>query len=96
VGQNLQAQASDKRAQQTYEDAEAVLHEAIQIQQHLMAQDAVLERLIGEASAQPTVHVQGPDFSDAQIGQLADRIMALMTRQAATRSPGTTSKTAGT
>jgi hypothetical protein len=58
VGQNLQAQASDKRAQQTYEDAEAVLHEAIQIQQHLMAQDAVLERLIGEVSAPaPTVPV---------------------------------------
>ena len=48
VGQNLQASAADKRAQQTYEDAEAVLHEALQIQQHLMAQDAVLERLIGQ------------------------------------------------
>ena len=38
----------EPRAQQTYEDAEAVLHEALQIQQHLMAQDAVLERLIGQ------------------------------------------------
>ena len=37
VGQNLQAKASDKRAEQTYADAEAVLHEAIQIQQHLAA-----------------------------------------------------------
>jgi hypothetical protein len=47
VGQNLQANASDKRALQTYEDAEAVLHEATQIQQHLLAQDAVLAQLIG-------------------------------------------------
>ncbi len=49
VGQNLQAKASDKRAEQTYADAEAVLHEAIQIQQHLAAQDAVLQQLIAEA-----------------------------------------------
>jgi hypothetical protein len=46
VGQNLQANASDKRAVQTYQDAEAVLHEAMQIQQHLLAQDAALGRLI--------------------------------------------------
>ena len=46
VGQNLQAKASDQRAVQTYEDAEAVLHEAMQIQQHLLAQDAALGRLI--------------------------------------------------
>jgi hypothetical protein len=39
VGQNIQATASDKRAQQTYNDAEAVLHEALQIQEHLTAQD---------------------------------------------------------
>src|SRR5579875_1802166 len=37
VGQNIQAQASDKRAEQTYLDAEAVLHEASQIQAHLAA-----------------------------------------------------------
>jgi hypothetical protein len=47
VGQNLQAKASDSRALSTYQDAEAVLHEAMQIQQHLLAQDAVLGRLIG-------------------------------------------------
>jgi len=46
VGQNMQAKASDQRAVNTYEDAEAVLHEALQIQQHLAAQDAVLGRLI--------------------------------------------------
>ena len=46
VGQNVQAAASDKRAEETYRDAEAVLHEAKQIQSHLMAQDKVLEELI--------------------------------------------------
>lgn len=52
VGQNLQAQAADKRSEQTYKDAEAVLHEAMQIQQHLAAQDAVLARLIAAVKAE--------------------------------------------
>lgn len=51
VGQNLQAKATDARGMQTYEDAEAVLHEAVQIQQHLAAQDAVLGQLIAAAKA---------------------------------------------
>lgn len=45
VGQNVQALASDKRAEQTYLDAEAVLAEAQQIQQHLAIQDAALGAL---------------------------------------------------
>jgi len=51
VGQNLQAKASDERAVHTYNDAEAVLHEAIEIQKHLAAQDTVLQQLIAEAKA---------------------------------------------
>jgi hypothetical protein len=54
VGQNLQAKATDQRAVQTYEDAEAVLHEAMQIQQHLAAQDAALGRLIAAVCAEET------------------------------------------
>lgn len=46
VGQNVQAAASDKRAESTYEDAEAVLHEALQIQAHLLAQDEILQGLV--------------------------------------------------
>jgi len=53
VGQNLQAKASDQRAVQTYQDAEAVLHEALQIQQHLVAQDAVLAHLIAATGGDP-------------------------------------------
>jgi hypothetical protein len=46
VGQNVQAAASDKRAADTYNDAEAVLHEAIAIQEHLKAQDAAIESIL--------------------------------------------------
>jgi len=45
----VQAAAADKRAEDTYKDAEAVLHEAIEIQKHLKAQDEVLGRLIAAA-----------------------------------------------
>jgi hypothetical protein len=51
VGQNLQAKASDKRAESTYKDAEAVLAEAVEIQKHLQAQDQVLAELIAAAKA---------------------------------------------
>jgi hypothetical protein len=51
VGQNLQAKASDKRAEDTYNDAAAVLHEALEIQKHLAAQDQVLSQLVAEAKA---------------------------------------------
>ena len=53
VGQNVQAAAADKRSEETYKDAEAVLHEAIEIQKHLKAQDLVLERLIASATRTP-------------------------------------------
>jgi len=46
VGQNIQATASDKRAEDTYKDAEAVLHEALEIQKHLESQDQALTELV--------------------------------------------------
>ena len=46
VGQNIQSQAADKRAQATYEDADAVLHEAMEIQKHLEAQDEAIQRIL--------------------------------------------------
>ena len=48
VGQKVDGAASDKRALDTYNDAEAVLHEAGQIQEHLAAQDKVLTELTSE------------------------------------------------
>jgi len=68
VGQNLQAKASDQRAVLTYEDAEAVLHEAVQIQQHLAAQDAVLEQLIAEAKAAVAGGTSGAAGTDGATG----------------------------
>jgi hypothetical protein len=53
VGQNVQAAASDERAENTYQDAEAVLHEALQIQDHLLTQDRELERLIAAFGSRP-------------------------------------------
>ncbi len=52
VGQNVQAAAADKRAEQTYLDAEAVLHEAQQIQAHLAVQDEALQLLAEKLGAQ--------------------------------------------
>ena len=46
VGQNVLAADSDKRAEATYEDADAVLHTALQIQDHLVAQDAEIEKIL--------------------------------------------------
>jgi len=42
VGQNVLAAAADKRSEATFNDADAVLHEAVKIQEHLLAQDEVL------------------------------------------------------
>jgi hypothetical protein len=53
VGQNLLSAASDKRAEDTWKDADATFHIAMQIQDHLLvqdthlaAQDARLEQIV--------------------------------------------------
>ncbi len=46
VGQNIQGKAADQRAADTYKDAEAILHECLQLQEHLQAQDKVLDHLV--------------------------------------------------
>lgn len=46
VGQKVAGDASDKRAMDTYNDTEAILHEAVQIQAHLAAQDALLKNIL--------------------------------------------------
>ena len=46
VGQQVLGAASDKRAVVTYEDAEAILHECLQMQEHLRAQDRALEGIV--------------------------------------------------
>jgi hypothetical protein len=51
VGQNIQAKAADKRADQTYKDAEAVLHECQELQAHLIVQDQVLSQIVSKIEA---------------------------------------------
>ena len=51
VGQNVLAAASDKRAEATYEDADAVLHTSLQIQDHLLAQDDAIERILSRVTS---------------------------------------------
>ena len=47
------AAAADKRSEATYNDADAVLHEAVMIQEHLEAQDKVLSTLMDKAQGVP-------------------------------------------
>ena len=51
VGQNVQSEAADARAQATYEDADAVLHTALEIQEHMAAQDEAIHRILEEVQA---------------------------------------------
>jgi uncharacterized protein with beta-barrel porin domain len=53
VGQDVQAKAADARAEQTYQDAEAVLHTQDQLAAHLHAQDRVLRALANKAGIDP-------------------------------------------
>ena len=57
VGQQVLGRATDRRAVQTYQDAEAILHECLELQRHLTVQDhsldsliARMERLSGQAA----------------------------------------------
>lgn len=44
--QNVLAAAADKRSEATYKDADAVLQEAVKIQDRLATQDGVLDLLV--------------------------------------------------
>jgi hypothetical protein len=46
VGQNVQSAGADARAEATFEDADAVLHTALEIQQHMQAQDIEIEKIL--------------------------------------------------
>ncbi len=60
VGQNVLAAAADKRAEATYNDADAILHEVVKLQEHLIAQDAILQQMISDAiHATPRRSVEG-------------------------------------
>jgi hypothetical protein len=46
VGQNVQSAAADERAEATYQDADAVLHTALEIQAHMQAQDIEIDKIL--------------------------------------------------
>ncbi|MBS2531579.1 hypothetical protein KGQ20_02210 [Catenulispora sp. NF23] len=50
LGGNISAASADERDERTYLDAEAVLHTATEIQQHLAAQDEALTSTLGALS----------------------------------------------
>jgi hypothetical protein len=54
VGQRILGEAGDKRAEQTYHDASATLHECLELQKHLQAQDEVLARLLAHLQERPS------------------------------------------
>ena len=45
VGQDVLGKAGDRRSQQTFLDAEVILHECLQLQQHLAAQDRLIVKI---------------------------------------------------
>lgn len=49
VGQQVLGAASDKRAIQTYKDAEAILHECLRLQAHMHDQDRLLNDIMARA-----------------------------------------------
>ena len=51
VGQNILSRASDKRADMTYQDADATFHESEQIQAHLLAQDHAINELLDKIAS---------------------------------------------
>jgi hypothetical protein len=61
VGQNVQADAADKRAEATYHDVSALLHEHAQLQAHLIAQDRLLTRMAEKLGLEPVPVIDLPE-----------------------------------
>jgi uncharacterized membrane protein len=54
VGQDVLGQATDRRSEQTFLDAEAILHECRRMKARLSAQDRIIDSLTGYTTAQVT------------------------------------------
>ena len=61
VGQNILGRAADKRSEMTYNDADATLHEAEQIQAHLKAQDDAVNELLAKIEKLESTLAARPD-----------------------------------
>jgi hypothetical protein len=60
VGQNVQAAAADKRAEATFHDASAALHELAHVQGHLAAQDVLLTKIAEKLELDPVPVIDTP------------------------------------
>jgi hypothetical protein len=60
VGQNVQAAAADARAEATFHDASATLHEVAHVQGHLAAQDVLLTRIAEKIGLVPVPIIDAP------------------------------------
>ena len=60
VGQNVQGAAADKRAEATFHDASATLHEVAHVQGHLAAQDELLTRIAERIGLDPVPVIDNP------------------------------------
>jgi hypothetical protein len=70
VGQNVQAAAADKRAEATFHDASATLHEVAHVQGHLEAQDVLLTRIAERIGLDPVPIIDadsGDEVTDGPI-----------------------------
>lgn len=90
LGQQVLGRSADKRAAQTFEDAEAILHDCEQIQNHLIAQDTHLETCVDlgaderEAFAQAAERLEAPpETADEYIG-VNGRLAAAITNKVGT------------
>lgn len=75
VGQNIQADAADKRAEATFHDASATLHEVAHVQAHLTAQDELLTRIAQRIGLDPVPVIDEPAPGDDT--QLSDETAGL-------------------
>ena len=89
VGQQVLGAAADKRAAQTFKDAEAILHEVRQLHEHLIAQDQMLTRGLtlfdaqGAPLAATEPMVEPPDLIHKNPG-INGRIAAWLTEKVGT------------
>jgi hypothetical protein len=67
VGQNVQAAAADKRAEATFHDASATLHEMAHVQGHLAAQDVLLTKIAQKLGLDPVPVIDAPPGEESAL-----------------------------
>jgi uncharacterized membrane protein len=90
LGQQVLGRTADRRAAQTYEDAEAIMHDCEQIQNHLIAQDDHMAGCVDlpadelETLAKAAERLPAPPTMDDEYVGFNGRLAALITSKAST------------